>query len=212
MESLDYKKRVLLEAFVDLRIAVLVYLIGVILVLIALGAAVSAVISADTSIIAALGLSAAGLALLVLGGLLLLASFLKLYGSAEKFEAADPRLSGLKKRIQLAILAVALVILGGIVDYVSPTIGSAIITLAGILSVIAQILIGLFFMELGNLEREGIPVPSGFRTVGILYLVGIVIGVLQPIALILAYLYSGEAIRRLSTELGENPHSPTTPT
>ncbi len=214
MESPDYKKRMLLEAFSEFRMAMLIYFIGLIIILIAFGVLIGALAGAGASLTAALGLSAVSLALLVVGGIVLLASFIKLYSSGGKFEAADPRLSGLKKGMQLAIIAVILLILGGVVGYASPFAGFGLIAIAGILGLIAQILVGLFFMRLADLEHEGIPVPSGFRTVGILYLIGIVIGILQLIALILAYMYSGDAIRRLSAEAGsgEALSSPTVST
>ncbi len=202
MESPDYKRRMLIDAFIDFRIATLIYIVGLILILVAVGLVIAAIPSAEASITAALSLSAIGLALFVVAGLVLLASFIKLYSAGGKFEAADPRLSGLKKGVQLGVVAIILLIIGVLVGRFSPIAGFVIIALAGILSLVAQILIGLFFLRLGELEHEGLPIPSGFRTVGILYLIGIIIGILQPIALILAHMYAGEAIRRLSAEYG----------
>lgn len=196
------RNRLLLDAFQELRAALLYYFIGLILILLSVIPLIGAGHLFPLGPGAGVGMAGTTIALILIGALILLYSFIKLYGAGGRFAAADSRLSGLRTGIQLAIVAVILLILGALASLASPTGGFALIVLAGLLGLVAQILVGIFFLRLGDLEKEGLPVPSGFKTVGILYLVGIVIGILQLVALILAYVYAGDAIRRLQAQAG----------
>ena len=196
------RNRLLLDAFQELRAALLYYFIGLILVLLSLAPLVWAGLLPMIGPGASVGLAGITIVLIILGALILLYSFVRLYGAGGRFATADSRLSGLRTGIQLAIVGVILLILGALASLASPTGGFALIILAGLLGLVGQVLIGIFFLRLGDLEKEGLPVPSGFKTVGILYLIGIVIGILQLVALILAYIYAGDAIQRLQAQAG----------
>ncbi len=125
---------------------------------------------------------------------------MRLFSAGAAFKEFDPRLGGLHTALRLGLAAVGLGILGFLAAVASLVLGLLLIGLAAILALVAQVLVGLFLLRLGDLSKEGLPVPDGFRIAVILYLIGIVIGILQLIAIILVYVYSGDAISRLRSQ------------
>jgi len=195
----------LAEAFEDLRKALLYYFIGILLLFVALGSAVFSAGFGFGRAAADLGSLLAGSVLGIIGLLIMLYAIIKLFATADKFARAHPNLGGLKTALKIGIAAIGVAILGMIVMFAGAAAqsglliagGYGLILIAGLLGLVANVLVGLFLLKLGDLSKEGLPVPEGFKIAGILYLIGIIIGVLQLIAIILVYLYSGEAAARL---------------
>ena len=184
----------LIEAFEKFRSAILLYLLGLLIVI---GASFS-VLGVITSGFGTATIGAGAAAGIIVGGIILLVGIIMLFQSAGKFAEFDPdRLGGFRTGLRLQLAAIVLMILGMLAIFASPGLGAGLVVIALIAALVGEVLIGLFFMRLGDMGREGLPIPDGFRLVGILYLVGIIINILQLIAIIMAYVYAGDAIRRL---------------
>ena len=185
--------RSLIAAFENFRKGILYFFIAAIVLAFSMVGMIGGLATGAFSI------GAGFLVIAVIGLAIGIVGLLKLKESGEQFARFDPNLSKLKTAVNLYIASFIIMILGFLIAYASPFTGLGIVMLAGLLSLVAAIFFGLHLMSLGDLATKGLPVPEGFRLDGILYLVGIIISILQLIAIILAYIHAGEAIQRLST-------------
>jgi len=181
------------SAFEDFRAGILYMFVGLLIFGLAVGASLVGAILAGKGPAIGLGGGIIGL----IGLIIFLLGILKLKEAGDKFQQFDPSLGKLSLAVKIYIATIILGILTIIIFVVMPPLGALIGLLLGLANLVASILFGLFLMNLGDLAAKGVPVPDRFKLAGILYLVGIIISILQLIALILVYLDAGEAIRRL---------------
>jgi len=181
------------SAFEDFRSGLVYMFVGALLFALGVGSSLAGALFGGKGVAIGLGAGIIGL----IGLVIMLLGILKLKEAGDKFQQFDPSLGKLSLAVKIYIATIILGVLTIIIALVVPPLVLLIGALLGLANLVASILFGLFLMNLGELAAKGVPVPDRFRIAGILYLIGIIISILQLVALILAYLDAGEAIRRL---------------
>jgi len=181
------------SAFEDFRSGLLYMFVGGLIFFLGVGSSLVGALAGGKGLAIGIGAGIVGL----IGLIIFLLGILKLKEAGDKFQQFDPSLGKLSLAVKIYIATIIIGILTIILFIAAPAVGALIALLLGLANLVASILFGLFLMNLGDLAARGVPIPDRFRLDGILYLIGIIIGLLQLIALILAYLDAGEAIRRL---------------
>lgn len=120
------------------------------------------------------------------------------------------------------IMLLIAVMASGLIHYTTRHTGTAsgfaaafalgLLIIGVILALVGWVMFGVFLIQLDELRAAGLAV-GGFKLAGLLWIIGLIINILNIIAVILVYIYSGDTLRRLGSPTPESPQpSPSPPT
>ncbi len=195
--------RILAEGFAGLRDGAKYMLFGVLFE--AVGIMMLAPALFGGGLTAASG-SIASIILVIIGALASVFGLIKWKKSGEFFKQFDPSLryaeSGPKYMlyaIPLVIIALLMVLGGSSGESTGVmALGYILLLIAGLLALVGYILFGIFLVRVGETRMEGVTLPD-FKIDGVLWIVGIILGILALVAVILVYMHSKEAEAALRT-------------
>ncbi|MEB3780251.1 MAG: DUF973 family protein [Desulfurococcales archaeon] len=195
--------RILAEGFAGLRDGAKYMLFGVLFEAVGIMMLAPALFGGELT--AASG-SIASIILVIIGALASVFGLIKWKKSGELFKQFDPDLryaeSGPKYMlyaIPLAIIAL-LIMLGSLSGEAMGilVVGYLLLLIAGLLVLVGYILFGIFLVRVSEIGMEGVTLPN-FKIDGVLWIVGIIFGILALVAVILIYMHSKEAEAALRT-------------